>query len=121
MAFYAGKSASITISATARPFDTWDVELKAEIVDTTNFTSSGYQENLAGVFSADVTFSGPYDGSEAVAQGDSVAITFGTGGGGPTLAPTVRISSAKVSTATRNKAATIAYSGTSNGTYSITL
>lgn len=89
--------------------------------DTTNFTSSGYQENLAGVFSADATFSGPYDGAEGVAQGDSVAVTFATGGAGPTLAPTIRISEAKVTTAARNQAARISYTGTSNGSYSITL
>lgn len=91
------------------------------MVDVSNFTSGGYQENLAGIFSAEVSFSGPYDGSEAIAAGDSLAITFATGGGGPSLAPTVRLSSIKIDTAAKGKAATISASGTSNGSYSITI
>lgn len=120
MAFYPGKAASVT-QTTARPYDTFSLDFKAEIVDTTNFTSSGYQENVAGVFSCTVSASGPYDGAESIAQGDSIATTFATGGGGPSFAITARLSSVKIDTATRNKAATIAFTGDSNGSFSVTI
>lgn len=121
MAFFAGKSGSVSISATARPYDTWEIDATSEIVDVTNFTSSGYSENVAGVFQINVSFSGPYDGSEGIAQGDSVAVTFATGGAGPSFVVTNRLSSVKISTATRNKAATIAATGVSTGSHSLSI
>ena len=121
MAFYPGRASSVTISATARPFSQYDLDFKGEIVDTTNFTSSGYQENVLGITSCTANFSGPYDGAESLAPGDSVAVTFATGGGGPSFAPTVRISSIKLTTAARNQAKQIAVSGESNGTFSVTI
>lgn len=121
MAFYPGKSASITISASARPYDTFELDFTSEVIDTSNFTSSGYSENVAGMFQINVSYSGPYDGSEGITQGDSVAVTFAAGGGGLSAAITNRISSIKIATAARNKAQTIAVTGVSNGSHSITI
>jgi hypothetical protein len=121
MAFYPGRAASVTISASARPYDQFSLDFKSEIIPTTNFTSSGYQSNEMGISSCDVSFSGPYDGSEGLAQGDSVSVVFATGGGGPSFTITTRISSIKIDTAASNKVAMIAVSGTSNGTFSVTI
>ena len=122
MAFFPSKAASVTISATSRPYNTFKLAFKSEIADTTNFTSAGYQSNEAGIFMCDVTFSGPYDGAEGFLPGDSVAITFATGGAGPSFAPTVRLSEVDIDSANiRNSVSQIACTGTSNGTYSITI
>ena len=120
MAFYAGKAASVTIAASARPMDTWSIDLKCEPVDSTNFTSGGYTENVAGLFSADVSFGGPYDDAEGVQKGDSVSVIFGIGGGGQSFTIVTRITSAKVSTDVKGLAR-IDYTGVSNGSFSITL
>ncbi len=119
-AISSGKTGSVTINATARPYDQFDIKFKSEVIDTTNFTTSGYQTNVPGIFSADVSFSGPYDGAEAIAQGDSIAITFATGSA-VSLVITTRLSEVGISTAARNKADQIAVSGTSNGTFSVSL
>lgn len=118
MAYYAGKNSSVTISASARPMDTWSLDLKCDPVDVTNFTSSGYQENVAGVFSADVSFGGPFDGTEGISQGDSVAVTLGVHAS-LSYAVTVRLSSVKISTDVKG-VARIDATGTSNGSFSIT-
>lgn len=120
MAFFAGKAAGVTIATTTRPMDTWSIDLKCEPVDTTNFGSGGYTENVAGLFSADVSFGGPYDNSEAVQAGDSVAVSFLIGGAGQTFIVTTRITSAKVSTDVKGLAR-IDYTGVSNTSFSITL
>lgn len=120
MAIASGKTGSVTIAASARPYDQFDLKFKSEVIDTTNFTSSGWQANVAGVFSADCSFSGPYDQAEAVAAGDSLTVTFATGGAASFAVP-VRISEIGINTATRNKADQISVSGTSNGALSITI
>lgn len=117
--FYAGKAASVTIAATTRPYDTWKFSHKCEIVSTLNFTSSGYEESLAGVFEIDGAFSGPYDGSEAIAPGDSVACTLAAGGGGPSLVITMRLGQFDVETTVRGKI-TLGVTGKSNGSHSLT-
>ncbi len=120
MAIASGKIASITIAASARPYDQFDLKFKSEVIDTTNFTSSGYAANVAGIFSCNVSFSGPYDGAEGMAQGDSVSIVFLTGSA-VSLTIIVRIGEIGISTAARNKADQIAISGTSNGVFTVTL
>jgi hypothetical protein len=121
MAFYPGRASSVTISASARPYNQFDLDFNAEIVDTTNFTSSGYQENVTGITKADISFSGPYDGAEGLAPGDSVSLVFALGGGGPSFTVTTRLSSIKINTAASNQVAQISVSGTSNGTFSVTI
>lgn len=120
MAFYEGKNASVTWSATSQPMDKFDLDFKAEVIDTTNFTSSGYQSNLAGVFSCDCQTEGPYNGSTGLTQGQSISIAFATGGGGPSFTVSMRNSSMRISTATRNAVSRFSASMTSNGTFSVT-
>lgn len=100
--------------------DRFDLDFKSEVIDVTNFTSSGYQANEAGVFQCDVTTEGPYNGSTGLTQGQSIAMTFATGGGGPSFTMTVRVSSMRIGTATRNQVARFSASMTSNGTFSVT-
>lgn len=120
MAFYAGKNASLTFSATAQPFEKFDLDFKAEVIDTTNFTSSGYQSNTDGVYSCSASFEGPYNGSTGLTQGQSIAVTFAVGGGGPSFAVTLRVGSMRISTATRNQVSRFSASAESNGSYSVT-
>lgn len=121
MAFLPGRASSVTIAASARPHANFKVSFKGEVVDTTNFTSSGYQENVFGITSASVSYSGPYDAAEGQAVGDSTSIAFATGGAGPTLTITTRIATIDIDAAARNQAVQIAFTGESNGTFSVTL
>jgi hypothetical protein len=41
MAFFAGKSGTITIGGTARPLTDWSIDVKTDSLDVTNFTSGG--------------------------------------------------------------------------------
>lgn len=120
MAFYSGKNASTTWSATAQPMEKFDLDFKAEIIDTTNFTSQGYQSNQDGIYSCDGSTDGPYNGSAGLTQGQLITITFAVGGGGPSFAMPMRQSNIRISTATRNQVARIALSMTSSGTFSVT-
>lgn len=120
MAFYEGKNGSVTWSAVSQPMDKFDLDFKAEVIDTTNFTSGGYQSNLAGVFSCSGSTEGPYNGSVGLTQGQSLTYTFATGGGGPSFALPMRSSSMKVSTATRNQVARFSTSLESNGSFAVT-
>lgn len=119
MAFASGKTGSITIS-TARPYDTFSLSFESEVIDVTNFTSSGYQENVAGVFHCDIQFSGPYDQAETIAQGALLSTVFVTGGS-TSFTVSTRVKTVRIETGVRNKADQISVSGTSSGTYSITI
>ena len=122
MAFFPTKANSITISATARPYNQFDIDFKCDLADTTNYTSQGWQSNEAGIFSFGLNFSGPYDGSEGILPGDSTAITFATGGGGPSFVLTARLESIKISSPNiRNEVNQIAVSGQSNGAHTIAI
>lgn len=120
MSFYVGKVADVTWSATSQPMDKFDLDFKAEVIDTTNFTSLGYQSNLAGVFSCDGSAEGPYNGSSGLTQGQLITITFSVGGGGPSFAMPMRNSSIRVGTATRNQVARYSMAMTSSGVFSVT-
>ena len=119
MAFFVGREGSITISGTAKPLDKWELDIVAEEVETTNFTSSGHRENEMGIRYYDITASGPYNGiaigaSAADVIGTSVVFVLDTGGSGPTITVSGRVTSAKVSTDVRG-VARIDYTAKSNG------
>lgn len=121
MAFYPGKNFSWTWSATSQPADKADVSYPAEIIDTTNTTSSGSQSNEAGVFASKASVEGPYNGSLGLSQGGSIAHTFATGGGGPSWSITYRLADMRFTTAVRNQVARYALQLESNGTYTVTV
>lgn len=120
-AFFEGKNASITISATARTYDRMDLRFRSEVIETSNFTSSGYQSNRSGFRQCDSTFEGPYDGSTGFSDGDSVSIIFAAGGGGPSFTITQRVSDIGLSTAARNQVMREQVTATSNGVFSVTI
>lgn len=70
MAFLAGKTADVKIGATSYKFREWRINAKTDIIDTTNFSSSGYRENIAGLTGATIDLKGLLD---------STAMAFTTG------------------------------------------
>lgn len=61
MAFLAGKSADVVIGAQSYKFREWRAPMKTDIIDTTNFSSGGFRENIAGLTSSTVTLRGLHD------------------------------------------------------------
>lgn len=120
MAFYAGKSSTISIAGTSKPLDTMEISIDGEPVDVTNFTSSGWQELLTGggIRSADITASGPYNGiasgasaSDPVTSNVAFILTFAAG---PALTVTAQLISVKPSVNVRG-AAQVTYTARSTG------
>lgn len=120
MSFYPGKNSSWTYSSVARPFDRISMSFAAEVIDTTNFTSGGYQTNAAGVMSCQASAEGPYNGTLGLSPGDSLAHVFNTGGGGPSFTVTFRVAEIRLDTATRNAVARASLSLVSNGSFTVT-
>lgn len=78
MAFLSGTTGSVKVGSTVYAFDKWRVSMKAGSPKTTNFAGSGFQTLVAGVKSAAITLSGPYDqGAMAVALNTSYAWILG--------------------------------------------
>lgn len=122
--FYPGNAASITIAATAKPLDQFEVSINGEPVDTTNFTSGGWAENWLGIKDAEITFSGPYNGvtsgaTASDAVGTSVTFVLAFGGGGPSLTIPARLANAKLSTDVKG-VAKISGTAKSNGVPTLT-
>jgi hypothetical protein len=63
------------------------MEVASEPIDVTNFSSSGYAESEAGILSANITCSGPYDGSSGATVGNAVTfiLKYDTAGAGFTV------------------------------------
>lgn len=77
--FFAGKYGTVKIGiapGTAMPLTDWSIDLKTESLDVTNFTSLGWQEVLGGVYSLDISASGPYNGASLITQGALVTFRF---------------------------------------------
>jgi len=119
MAFYAGKTGSVSVNGATQPLTDWSIDIKCENIDTTNFSDVGYQSNYPGVFSAEITASGPYDGSAGASVGASVAfiLVASSDAGAPSITVTARISSIKVDVNVKG-VAQINYTASSNGSFS---
>ena len=118
MAFFAGKGGSVSVNGTVQPLTDWGLDLKADPVDVTNFTSLGTQENVMGIASADITASGPYDGGAGAQPGDLVIFILACGSTGPTFSVPARITSIKIDQNVKD-VAKINYTATSSGTFSV--
>jgi hypothetical protein len=118
MPFYAGKTASLTVGASAQPMTDWTLDVKEEAIDTTNFTSGGYQESDGGIRGADITCTGPYDGTSGVTMGTTASFVMATGGGGPSFTVTARVTSVNVSTNVRG-VATVSITAQSTGSFTV--
>lgn len=73
---YAGKLATASIGGVAHGASSWSMNIQCEMVDVTTFLSLGFKENIAGLFSAEVTISGPYDSATAITVGTAVALVI---------------------------------------------
>lgn len=122
MSFFTGKSGSISIGGNTQPLTDWSADFKVEPIDVTNFSSSGAQANEAGIASADITASGPYDGTIGLQPGVSGAfvLTASSDVGAPTYTVTARVTSVKVDVNVKG-VAMVNISATSNGTFSVTV
>jgi predicted secreted protein len=126
MAFYAGKGGSISIRTsvgpdvyTSKPLSDWSIDIKTDALDVTNFTSGGWQEILAGIFSADISASGPYDGSSLITQGTAARMKL-TVATGMDLVVDVRVNSVKIDHSVKD-VAKISYSATSTGVHTFSV
>lgn len=97
MAFFAGKTYSISIGASVKPLDKVELSIDGEAVDVTNFLSGGWRELLlgGGVKSVDITASGPYNGVAVGATAgdhvtDNVVFIF-TYASGPAITLTAQL------------------------------
>ena len=122
MAFFAGKSGLIKIGVlgaeVTKKLTDWSMDVKTESLDVTNFTSSGWQEVISGIFSIEVSASGPYDGTSSVTQGTAVTMILDIDGAGATVAYSglALITSVKIDLSVKD-VAKISYSGTSTGAW----
>ena len=121
MAFYAGKSGTITVGGTSKPLTDWSIDIKVEAIDTTNFSSGGWQEMVSGIYSVDITASGPYNGTSGVTQGTAAAFVLDVdgAGGGPSFSGNAIITSLKIETSVKD-VAKITYTGVSTGSWTAT-
>jgi hypothetical protein len=121
MAFFAGKSGTITIGGTARPLTDWSIDVKTDSLDVTNFTSGGWQELLGGIYSIDISASGPYNGTSGVTQGTAVALVLDVdgAGAGPSFSGNALVTSVKIDQSVKD-VAKISYSASSSGSWTAT-
>jgi hypothetical protein len=63
MAFFSGKSGSVSIGEVDYAFGKWSIDLDANLPKMNNFLS-GFQILVSGLISSKLTLSGPYDAGE---------------------------------------------------------
>lgn len=81
MAFYSGKDGSFKVGAAAWRLREWTLDMDTAAVDTTNFESGGFKENIAGLTGGTITARGPYDSAAmALTSGTSYTVTLTVGG-----------------------------------------
>lgn len=97
MAFYAGKLGSVSIGGSTQPLTDWQMEVQSEPIDVTNFSSSGYAESEAGILSANITCSGPYDGTSGATVGSTGAFVLKYDAVGAGFTVTARVTNVSVS------------------------
>lgn len=122
MAFFSGRTGSVSIGGTSQPLNQWSLDYKCDAIETTNFSSNGYAEHVYGIRSADISASGPYDGTAGSQPGvgDSVAFVLTTATGGPSFTIPAVLTSVKIDVDTKD-VAKVAYTATSTGEFTITV
>lgn len=77
MGFLAGKGGSVTVGTATWKLREWSLDMKTDASDVTNFSSSGYRENIAGLTGASLSASGPFDSTAmALTAGTSYSFTL---------------------------------------------
>lgn len=113
-AFYSGKDGNVAVGATDWRLSSWDLEFNVDILDVTNFESSGAKENIEGLKSAKISAKGPYyTGGMAMTAGTAYTITL-TVGGAITFSASFRIGTIKI-TEDVDGVAMVEFTGESNG------
>lgn len=75
--YLAGKSASVSVAGTLYRFKKWKLDMKAGVLNVTNFQSGGYREVVPGIIEASLELEGPYDGGNMpLTVGTSYAFTL---------------------------------------------
>lgn len=122
MAFFTGKTGSVSIGGSTQPLTDWSADFKVENVDVTNFASGGYQANEAGIASAEISANGPYDGSIGLQPGASgtFILTASSDVGAPSFTVAARVTSVKVDVNVKG-VAMVNISATSNGSFTVTV
>jgi hypothetical protein len=116
MAFYAGKTGSVTVGAAVWKLSEWTLDFETDIVDVSNFASSGYRENVAGLTKATITGKGPFDsGSMALTSGTQYSITLGLNSGGVTFVIPARVGKISLATNVEGKPE-VSFTAESTGT-----
>lgn len=118
MPFYSGKSGSVSVGGSTQPLTDWSLETSNEPIDVTNFSSSGFAESEAGITSANITCSGPYDGTSGATLGasGSFVLKYDTAGAGFTV--TARVTNITVSVNVRG-VAQVNITAQSTGSFSV--
>lgn len=75
MAFLAGKGGGVTVGVAVWKLSSWTLDMQTDALDVTNFESSGYKENIAGLTSGRISARGPFD-STAMALTAGTSYTF---------------------------------------------
>lgn len=118
MAFYAGKNGSVSIGGTTQPLTSWSMEVQSEPIDVTNFNSSGFAESEAGITSANITCSGPYDGSSGATVGATAAFVLKYEQVGAGFTVTARVTNVSISDEVRG-VAQVSITAQSTGSFSV--
>ena len=81
MAIFSGKSGNVAIDTVNWKLREWTLDMDTDIVDVSNFLSSGKRENLDGLTKASISCRGPYDtGSMALTSGNTANFVLKVGG-----------------------------------------
>ncbi len=76
--YLSGKVGFVSIDGAGYSFSKWKFAMKTNLPKVTNFTSSGYQNLVAGITSGTITIQGPYNGGNmALTCGSSHTFTLG--------------------------------------------
>jgi hypothetical protein len=116
MAFLSGKSGSVTVANASWKLREWSLDMRTDASDVTNFSSSGYRENIAGLTGGSLSMSGPYDSaSMALTSGTSYSITLAASNT-INFAVTARITNIRVSTSVE-RAVEVSVSAETTGSF----
>jgi hypothetical protein len=120
MAFYAGKSGSVSVGGTAQKLTDWSLDYKCDPIETTNFEDGGYASHVYGIRSADISASGPYAGAAGGQPGTGDHVVFILNTGGPSFTINAVLTSVKIDQSIKD-VAKISYTATSTGEFTITV
>lgn len=116
MAFLSGKGGSVTVGTASWKLREWSLDMRTDASDVTNFSSSGYRENIAGLTGGSLSCSGPFDSTAmALTSGTSYSFTLGASNT-VNFAVTARVTNIRIST-TIERAVEVSITAETNGSF----